>query len=290
MRPGQQGSRGECVEMRLGCLGERSCSLSLLAALLLMLWARSAGAQEPIPPTPDSSPTVGAGASAASSPASSVEERLQRLEATNQQLLRQNQELTQQLRSVMGRLNGGPAASPSDTRGSGGNQPSAGSAAGGGDLMAPALGGPADRSAGANADTFTSVPSRGASFGGGDLISFDPNDPEDANGVKMYGRFGRRFINNGLWFESPDKVFQFHVGGRDQMDAAFFSAGNPVQFGPNGIGKLRDGVNARRMRIRFEGAMWENMLFCAEFDFINSSIPQGTPGAGPLTSVSNTPA
>src|SRR5438309_6944063 len=181
----------------------------------------------------------------------------------------------------MGRLNGGSAESPSDTRGGGGNQPSAGSAAGGGDLMAPALGGPADRSAGANADTFTSVPSRGASFGGGDLISFDPNDPEDAKGIRMDGRFGRRFVNNGLWFESPDKVFQFHVGGRFQMDAAFFSAGNAVQFGPRGIGKLRDGVDPRRMRFRFEGAMYENMLFTMEFDFINTAIPLGNGTRGP---------
>ena len=134
------------------------------------------------------------------------------------------------------------------------------------------------------------MPSRGSAAGGGDLISFAPDDPKDATGVKMNGRFGRRFTNNGLWFESPDKVFQFHVGGRTQMDASFFSAGNTVQFGPGGIGKLRDGVDARRMRVRLEGAMYENMLFCMEFDFINSSIPQGTSGAGPLTSVANTPA
>ena len=107
----------------------------------------------------------------------------------------------------------------------------------------------------------------------------------------MNGRFGRRFTNNGLWFESPDKVFQFHVGGRDQMDASFFSAGNTVQFGPKGIGKLRDGVDARRMRIRLEGAMYENMLFCTEFDFINTLDPQGNwPAPVRSTSVSNTPA
>ena len=99
------------------------------------------------------------------------------------------------------------------------------------------------------------MPSRGASFGGGDLISFDPDDPEDATGVPMQGRFGRRFVNNGLWFESPDKVFQFHVGGRYQMDASMFAADNTVQYGPRGIGKLRDGVDPRRMRVRLEGAM-----------------------------------
>ena len=111
----------------------------------------------------------------------------------------------------------------------------------------------------------------------------------------MNGRFGRRFTNNGLWFESPDKVFQFHVGGRTQMDSSFFTAGNTVQYGPKGIGKLRDGVDPRRMRIRLEGAMYENMLFVMEYDFINTATGQGTnfgqaTGADRVTSVSNTPA
>ncbi len=229
-----------------------------------------------------------------------VEERLQKLEATNQQLLeqnqailRQNQALTQALQAVNGRL-APPSPNPSDGAATARyvpqDAPSTGSAFGGGDLMSPATGGPADRSAGAGANTVENVPSRGSSFGGGDLISFAPDDPADATGVKMNARFGRRFTNNGLWFESPDKVFQFHVGGRDQMDLSTFSAGNNVQHGPNGIGTLRDGVDARRMRVRLEGAMYENMLFCTEFDFINSSIPQGKAGAGPLTSVANTPA
>ena len=151
---------------------------------------------------------------------------------------------------------------------------------GGGDGLSP----------GPGANTIESTPSTGEAGEGGDLISFAPDDPSDAKGVKMGGRFGRRFTNNGLWFESPDKVFQFHVGGRTQMDASFFSAGDPVQFGPGGIGKLRDGVDPRRMRVRMEGALYENMLFAMEFDFVNSAIPQGRPGAGPETSVSNTPA
>ena len=151
-------------------------------------------------------------------------------------------------------------------------------------------GGGDDLSPGPGANTVESTPSTGEAGEGGDLISFAPDDPADAKGVKMSGRFGRRFTNNGLWFESPDKVFQFHVGGRTQMDASFFSAGDTVQFGPGGIGKLRDGVDPRRMRVRMEGALYENMLFAMEFDFVNSAIPQGRPGAGPETSVSNTPA
>ena len=70
--------------------------------------------------------------------------------------------------------------------------------------------------------------------------------------------------------------------------------GNTVQFGPRGIGKLRDGVDPRRLRPRFEGAMFENMLYVVEIDFANTAIvnPQGTGftgPTGPLTGTSNTP-
>ena len=265
----------------------------LVLAWLLMMAGASIGVAQESPPTP--APSLPDPAA----PAASVEERLRKLEEMNQKLLEQNQRLSEQLQTISRQVSvpavpepgaspDEPAAAPdpNDLR----TEPTTASAAGGGDLMSPATGGPADRSAGEGANTVNSTPSRGAAEGGGDLISFQPDDPLDATGVKMNGRFGRRFTNNGLWFESPDKVFQFHIGGRDQMDASNFATSNAVQFGPNGIGKLRDGVDARRMRVRMEGAMYENTLFCAEFDFINSSIPQGTSGAGPLTSVANTPA
>ena len=255
-------------------------SLGYVLVWLLLGGPPRAGAQSPTPPVP------------APAAAASVEERLRKLEAMNQQLLDQNQQLSRQLQTISRQVNvpAAPGPAAADDVNALVREPTTASAAGGGDLMSPATGGPADRSAGAGANTVENVPSRGAAEGGGDLISFAPDDPLDATGVRMLGRFGRRFTNNGLWFESPDKVFQFHIGGRTQMDATAFSAGNTVQYGQGGIGKLRDGVDPRRMRVRMEGAMYENMLFCVEFDFINSSIPQGTPGAGPLTSVANTPA
>ncbi len=278
----------------------RALMTGFLAGSLSLIGSSIATAQAPGPPIPAPNPAPGEGSAAAGS---TFDERLRKLEETNNRLLRQNQELNESLRAVNERLNlpspaPGPAATPPPAVAPdpGGNTPGPAtapgpaSAPGGGDLTSPAAGGPADRSAGANANTLENLPSRGASYGGGDLISFAPDDPLDATGIRMNGRFGRRFTNNGLWFESPDKVFQFHVGGRTQMDASAFSAGNPVQFGPRGIGKLRDGVDARRLRFRIEGAFYENMLFCSEVDFVNSSIPQGTPGAGPLTSVANTPA
>lgn len=249
-----------------------------------------------------------------------VEERLQKLEEMNAKLVEQNQQLNHRVQALTRTIERAPNNPPVGSRPLGdpdvrGAQAASGSAAaapgagvnvprtapmtgtayGGGDLMSPPMGGPADRSAGANANTVENLPSRGAAFGGGDLISFAPDDPLDASGVKMNGRFGRRFTNNGLWFESPDKVFQFHIGGRTQMDASFVGANNTVQYGPRGIGKLRDGVDPRRMRIRMEGALYENTLFVMEFDFINTSIGQGpnfgqSAGIDRTTSVSNTPA
>ncbi len=221
----------------------------------------------------------------------------------NQRLMEQNQQLSQQLQSVNAKLNtpkpdivSAPAnTTPPVDLDTVGTRPMVGAAAAGGDLLSPPMGGPADRSAGANANTVGNTPSRGAAFGGGDLISFAPDDPLDATGVKMNGRFGRRFTNNGLWFESPDKVFQFHVGGRTQMDSSFFAAGNTVQYGPGGTGKIRDGVDPRRMRVRLEGALYENMLFVMEYDFVNTAAGQGSnfglnTGQDRVTSVSNTPA
>jgi phosphate-selective porin OprO/OprP len=230
-----------------------------------------------------------------------VEERLQKLEEMNEKLLRQNQELSRQLNAVTETLKiSAPAPAKPDAPAASVKpvvmdantikaQISTGAAVGGGDLLSPPEGGPADRSAGPDANTVDRLPSRGSAEGGGDLISFAPDDPKDARGIPMIGRFGRRFTNNGLWFESPDKVFQVHIGGRAQMDSAFFSTSNRVQFGPRGIGPLRDGVDIRRMRVRLEGALYENMLYVTEFDFINGTIPQGRANAGPLTSQYNTP-
>ena len=291
-------------------------------------WGWPVGAQA-VPPSPPS-PTAPPALSAPASTALSVEERLKKLEEMNQKLLEQNQKLSQQLQSINQRIEVAPAGPPVDLdavdhststdapggdgpllsppmggaadRSAGGvgantieSTPSRGAAFGGGSLISPPMGGPADRSAGASGNTIENTPSRGAAFGGGDLISFAPDDPRDATGVRMNGRFGRRFTNNGLWFESPDKVFQFHVGGRTQMDSSFFAAGNTVQYGPGGIGKLRDGVDPRRMRVRLEGALYENMLYVMEYDFVNTGAGQGpnlglAPGVDRLTSVSNTPA
>lgn len=251
----------------------------LIAALIVIVGNASVVAQ-----------TVGPSSASPTPTATRVEERLSRLEEANRQLILQNQRLDGKLQEVTKNQGADRANAPAlldspviPAQATTGPFPGA-------ELLSPAMGGVADRSAGSGANSVDRLPSRGSAAGGGDLISFAPDDPNDAAGTKMNGRFGRRFTNNGLWFESPDKVFQFHLGGRTQMDSSFFSAGHPVQFGPKGIGPLRDGVDIRRMRIRAEGAMYENMLYVMEWDFINTSIPQGKAGFPPLTSTANTPA
>lgn len=271
--------------MRLAITWMRAGKIGLMVAVLSVGWCAMAGAQVALPPLPGPSPAPAAPVPSPPPPLS-VEERLQRLETANQRLAEQNQQLTQQLQTITQTINVVP---PNADAGSPGTEPMTGAASGGGALMAPPTGGPTDFSAGPTTGP-RREPSTSAAYGGGDLMSFAPDDAKDAKGIPMDGRFGRRWTNNGLWFESPNKNFQFHIGGRTQMDSSFFSAGNAVQFGQGGIGMLRDGSDARRMRIRAEGAMYENMLYCMEWDFINTSIPQQQGATYPLTSVSNTPA
>src|SRR5271166_3507473 len=168
-------------------------------------------------------------------------------------------------------------------------QPMTGSAFGGGELMAAPSGPEPPGIGGVGANVLRGVPNVGAAEGGGDLISFDERD---TRGIAATGRFGRRFVNNGLWISSPNRNFQFHPGGQMQWDTTWFNAGNTVQFGPRGIGKLRDGTDPRRLRLRFEGAMYENTLYAFEFEFAQSILQQAgiTGPFGPLTSAFNTPA
>ena len=168
-------------------------------------------------------------------------------------------------------------------------QPMSGSAFGGGGLMAqPGVsysGGPGP------APTSSGLSQRGERLRRHRTPRFRRKE-QDIRGREMKGAFGRKFINNGLWFSSPNRNFLFHAGGHFQLDTTWFQAGNTVQFGPRGIGKLRDGTNPRLLRLRFEGAMYENFLYKFEFDVANSILQQqGITGPfGPLTSTFNTPA
>src|SRR5271157_3943159 len=281
----------------------------LAVAWLSIVWSSVVLAQSTAPPvpSPNPQPVAAAPAPAPAAPAPAVaarrtmtvEERLQKLEGMNQRLLEQNQQLTHELKAVTQKVNapGPPGVQrrlipvvqpPAGDANAPATQPTTGSAFGGGELMAAPSGPEPPGIGGVGANVLRGVPSAGAAAGGGDLISFDERD---TRGIEATGRFGRRFVNNGLWFSSPNKNFQFHPGGQFQLDTTWFNAGNTVQFGPRGIGKLRDGTDPRRIRLRVEGAMYENTLYNFEIEFAQSTLQQaGTTGPfGPLTSTFNTP-
>jgi len=75
----------------------------------------------------------------------------------------------------------------------------------------------------------------------------------------------------GLWGETADKSFRVHVGGRTQFDAIWMSAQDNVQFGVNGTGPVRDGVNFRRARLEVDGTMYEVIDWWCEYDFFNTA-------------------
>ena len=77
--------------------------------------------------------------------------------------------------------------------------------------MAPPSG-PAPPGPGPGANVLRAEPSAASAYGGTDLLAFDERE-QDIRGREMKGAFGRKFINNGLWFYSPNRNFQFHTGG-----------------------------------------------------------------------------
>ena len=100
-----------------------------------------------------------------------------------------------------------------------------------------------------------------------------------------------------MWFETEDKAFRFHLGGRTQIDYVGVHAPQKVRAdqatginsggtGAGGIGKYDDAVNFRRARLAAEGTFYEVFDFLCEYDFINTTrnVPGGTTPAlaGPL--------
>jgi phosphate-selective porin OprO/OprP len=82
---------------------------------------------------------------------------------------------------------------------------------------------------------------------------------------------------DGVWFETADKAFNFHVGGRIDFDTVWYSAPHSVV---NSIGQfnnyldpnlgLQDGFDIRRFRLRVDGTMWEQFDYRVEVDFANA--------------------
>ncbi len=72
--------------------------------------------------------------------------------------------------------------------------------------------------------------------------------------------------NAGLQWESKNKDFKFHVGGRVQNDWGWFAPDDALE--PRG---WSDGAGFRRLRVRADGTAWEVVTWNAEVDFANST-------------------
>jgi phosphate-selective porin OprO/OprP len=104
------------------------------------------------------------------------------------------------------------------------------------------------------------------------------------------------------WFESQDKSFRFHVGGRIQPDWIFGAQGDKnVEQGKGGTGPFLEGVNFRRARLEVDGWVSEVVDYFIEFDWSNTPFntgvkPGNITGAGtptntqPFNNILNVPA
>jgi phosphate-selective porin OprO/OprP len=113
-----------------------------------------------------------------------------------------------------------------------------------------------------------------------------PNAAAPANDSKPGSDWSINW-KNGVWFESKDKAFKLHVGGRTQVDAAWVNAEDDVQFGAGGIGAADDAVNFRRGRFAMEGLVWDTVEFNMEWDFINTFNASNS--TGDVAVIANTP-
>ncbi len=105
--------------------------------------------------------------------------------------------------------------------------------------------------------------------------------PEPDSALLENGRKMQAIWNYGLDFESENKDFKVHVGGRTQYDNSFFSndANLVVPQDEGGIGPQPDSFQFRRGRLRIDGFMYTNFEFAAEYDFVNTLAP-ASPNAG----------
>lgn len=85
--------------------------------------------------------------------------------------------------------------------------------------------------------------------------------------------------DNELIFQSPNKDWRFHFGGRFQGEGTWWAeperlqgpapgnGGIPVSGRGAGVGSLDDGIFFRRVRLRADGVAYENLEFILEVDF-----------------------
>ena len=116
-------------------------------------------------------------------------------------------------------------------------------------------------------------------------------DAKDADAAKDYeiGSDLRMFASwrNGVQFESPNKDFRFHVGGRVQWDISLFDNDPALVVSPKvgGIGPEPDSTQFRRARIRLDGTMYEVFDWVAEYDFANTLAPAAATTGQPVATV-----
>jgi phosphate-selective porin OprO/OprP len=79
----------------------------------------------------------------------------------------------------------------------------------------------------------------------------------------------KAFWKNELTFESGDKNFVAHLGGRTQIDTVWLQGDAAAVGAANGYG-LQNAVDFRRARFRMDGTIYKTIDYAMEYDFVNS--------------------
>jgi len=106
---------------------------------------------------------------------------------------------------------------------------------------------------------------------------------------KPTSAFGNFAVDN-LTFTSKDGNFKMHVGGMAQLDAIGFANVSPGIGIPGGAG-INEAVEFRRLRLRSEGTMYQNIDYVMEVDLALAlqNFDQAN-GAAPSTGLRSFPA
>ncbi|MFQ5481573.1 MAG: OprO/OprP family phosphate-selective porin [Nitrospinaceae bacterium] len=99
---------------------------------------------------------------------------------------------------------------------------------------------------------------------------------------KKKGQPLQAYFKNGFRLMTPDKKFQFQVGGRIMADFAFFDEDQNFLNNPN-FGNLESGAEFRRARIFIAGSMWNTIKWKAQYDFAGPTDVTAKAGACTLT-------
>lgn len=76
----------------------------------------------------------------------------------------------------------------------------------------------------------------------------------------------------GIQFETPDKDFQFRLGGRIHADASHSNGDNYVKKGTTDAVEANDGTEIRRARLEFLGTFYQDWNFKSQVDFADNNV------------------